>query len=175
MAIRKSGIQTIVEEILVDSGVAEAPVPLPRIIKSRGLRIVVDSLQGDLWGFLYRGPRHAVIGVNTHHPLTRQNFTLAHEFGHYLLHDQERFHADHEFRVRFRRDVSSQGSDEAELEANFFAVSLLMPRKLVEKDIQKQGRVDLLDEGFLSKLARQYIVSIQALVGRLRELAYVRG
>ena len=174
MAIRRSKIQTMVEELLGNNGITEAPVPLPQIIKSRGLRIAVDSLQGDLSGFLYRDNDHAVIGVNTQHSSTRQNFTLAHELGHYLLHDQEQLHVDHEFRVRLRNDVSSQGTDEAEREANFFAAALLMPRNFIAKDLEQQDYVDLLDDGFLHGLARKYGVSTQALVNRLKTLGYIR-
>jgi Zn-dependent peptidase ImmA (M78 family) len=85
------------------------------------------------------------------------------------LHEQlhvEQLHVDHEFSVRLRNDVSSQGTDGAEQEANFFAVSLLMPKQFLEADLANEEYVDLLDDEFLHGLARKYGVSTQALVNR---------
>ncbi len=174
MMIRRSKIQALVENLLAENGVKRAPVPLPQIAKSCGLQVVVDSLEGDLSGFLYQKKDRAIIGVNTRHSSSRQNFTIAHELGHYLLHDQESLHVDHEFRVRLRNDVSSQGTDEAEREANFFAASLLMPKHFIEKDLEHVEYVDLFDDSFLRNMARKYGVSTQALVNRLKNLRYIQ-
>jgi Zn-dependent peptidase ImmA (M78 family) len=160
--------------LLGENGITEAPVLASQIAKAKGARIFVDSLEGDLSGFLYREEGQAVIGVNTRHSPARQNFTIAHELGHLLLHDQEQLHVDHEFRVRLRSDVSSQGTDEAEQEANFFAASLLMPRGFIERDLANKEYVDLLDDDFLHALARKYGVSAQALAIRLKTLGYIQ-
>ena len=108
-----------------------------------------------------------MIGINPHHAPVRQNFTTAHELGHLLLHDQEQLHIDHSFRVRLRSGVSSEGTDEAEREANLFAASLLMPKEFLEADLHDEEYVDLFDDDFLHGLARRYGVSAQALVNRL--------
>lgn len=104
----------------------------------------------------------------------RQNFTIGHEFGHYLLHDQEKLHVDHEFRVRLRSDVSSQGTDLAEREANLFAASLLLPKEFLEADLASEEYVDLFDDQFLQDLSRKYGVSTQALANRLKNLGYIQ-
>jgi Zn-dependent peptidase ImmA (M78 family) len=93
--------------------------------------------------------------------------------GHLLLHDQEQLHVDHDFRVRLRDDVSSQRTDDYEREANFFAASLLMPRRFLETDLESVEYVNLLDDDFLYELARKYGVSVQALVNRLKNLSYI--
>jgi Zn-dependent peptidase ImmA (M78 family) len=160
--------------LLSESDITEAPVPVSRIAKAKGARVYMDSLEGDLSGFLYRDKDQAVIGVNTSHSSARQSFTIAHELGHLLLHDQEQLHVDHEFRVRLRSDVSSQGTDEAEQEANFFAASLLMPREFIGRDLANKEYVDLLDDDFLRGLARKYGVSAQALAIRLKTLGYIQ-
>ncbi len=175
MAIRRRRIETIAQMLLNESNVTEAPVPVSQIARAKGARIYLNSLDGDLSGFLYRDTSQAVIGVNTSHSPTRQNFTLAHELGHLLFHDQEQLHVDHEFRVRLRNDVSSQGIDEAEQEANFFAASLLMPREFIERDLASTEYVDLLDDDFLHGLARKYGVSSQALAIRLKTLGYIQA
>ncbi len=174
MSIRRRTIEAKVEKLLEVNNITKAPVPVPQIAKSCGLRIVVDSLEGDLSGFLYRDKDRAVVGVNTQHASTRQNFTLAHELGHFILHDQERLHVDHEFHVRLRSDLSSQGIDEDEREANWFAAALLMPKQFIAKDLEAQGSIDLFDDSFLYNLARKYEVSTQALVNRFKNLGYIQ-
>jgi len=123
MAIRRRKIESMIEELLSSYKINEAPVPVERIAKAKGARIFYQSLEDNMSGFLYRDKRQAVIGVNTHHAPARQNFTTAHELGHLLLHDQEQLHVDHEFRVRLRDDVSSQGTDDDERKRTF----LLLP------------------------------------------------
>jgi Zn-dependent peptidase ImmA (M78 family) len=164
----------MVAALLEENGIKEAPVSVSQIAKAKGARIFVDALDGDLSGFLYRDKEQAVIGVNTSHAPVRQTFTIAHELGHLLLHDQEQLHVDREFRVRLRSDVSSQGIDEAEQEANFFAASILMPREFIERDLADKEFMDLLDDDFLRELARKYGVSAQALAIRLKTLGYLQ-
>src|SRR5580692_8936718 len=132
MAIRRRKIESLIEELLTTYKIAAAPVPVAQIAKAKGATIFYQSLEGDISGFLYRDGSHTVIGVNTHHAPARQHFTTAHELGHLLLHEQEPLHIDHGFRVRLRDDVSSQGTDEAEREANMFAAALLMPKQFLE-------------------------------------------
>jgi Zn-dependent peptidase ImmA (M78 family) len=174
MAIRRRRIESLVQQLLAKHQIEEAPVPVEKIAKAHGARIFYQSLEDDMSGFLYRDKTQAVIGVNTHHASARQNFTTAHELGHLLLHEQEQLHIDHSFRVRLRDDVSSQGIDEAEREANFFAASPLMPKEFLEADLAAEDDVDLLDDDFLRNLARKYGVSTQALVNRLKNLGYIQ-
>lgn len=174
MAIRRRKVESMIESLLARHRVGEAPVPVDRIAKAEGARIFYQSLEDNVSGFLYRDASQIVIGVNTHHAPVRRNFTTAHELGHLLLHDQEQLHIDHDFRVRLRDDRSSEGIDEAEREANFFAASLLMPRAFLEADLSGQEYVDLLDDDSLRELARKYGVSTQALAIRLKSLGYIQ-
>jgi Zn-dependent peptidase ImmA (M78 family) len=173
MAIRRRKIETLVEGLLATYKITEAPVPVERIAKAKGARVFHQSLEDDVSGFLYRDKDQTVIGVNTHHASVRQNFTTAHELGHLFLHDQDELHVDHDFRMRLRDDVSSLGTDQDEREANFFAASLLMPRRFLEEDLESVHYVNLLDDDFLDELARKYGVSVQALVIRLKNLSYI--
>jgi Zn-dependent peptidase ImmA (M78 family) len=174
MAIRRRKIESLVRDLLATYDITAAPVPVERIAKAKGARLFHQSLEDDVSGFLYRDEAQAVIGVNTHHAPVRQNFTTAHELGHLLLHDQEQLHIDHSFRVRLRDDVSSQGTNDDEREANLFAATLLMPKEFLEADLASEESVDLFDDGFLQGLARRYGVSAQALVNRLKNLGYIQ-
>jgi Zn-dependent peptidase ImmA (M78 family) len=173
MAIRRRKIESLVRDLLSTHQISQAPVPVEIIAKANGARIFHQALDDDISGFLYRDEAQAVIGINTHHAPVRQNFTTAHELGHLLLHDQEQLHIDHSFRFRLRSGASSEGTDEAEREANLFAATLLMPKDFLEEDLQSEEYVDLLDDDFLSNLARRYGVSAQALVNRLKNLGYI--
>lgn len=173
MAIRRRKIEALIQDLLAEHKVEGAPVPIEQIAKSKGARIFYQSLEDDVSGFLYRDAKQVVIGVNTHHAPVRQNFTTAHELGHWLLHDQEKLHVDHAFTIRLRDDVSSQGTNVAEREANFFAASLLMPKEFLKQDLVAAEDVDILYDSFLHDLARKYGVSTQALLHRLKNLGYL--
>jgi Zn-dependent peptidase ImmA (M78 family) len=174
MAIRRRKIENLVQELLAKHRVRHAPVPVDPIAKAAGARIYYQSLNDDISGFLYRDKNQTVIGVNTRHAPVRQNFTKAHELGHFLLHDEEQLHVDHNFRVvRLRDRSSSDGQEEAEREANLFAATLLMPESFLEADLAEFEYLDLLDDSDLLELAKKYGVSTQALVNRLKNLGYI--
>lgn len=176
MAVRRRKIHELVQTLLTESKTTQAPVPVWEIARAKGARIAVDSLEGDLSGFLFRDTSQKVIGVNTHHAPVRQNFTVAHELAHLLLHDQEQLHVDRAFpTVRLRDDVSSQGIDDAEKEANLFAAELLMPADFLKRDLTGRSALDLYDEEFIPALAKKYGVSVQALMFRLQYLGYIEG
>lgn len=176
MAVRRRKIRDLVEALLAQSQVSEPPVPVWDIARRSGARLAVESLDGDLSGFLYRDADQRVIGVNTQHAPVRQNFTVAHELGHLLLHDQEQLHLDRAFStLRLRDPLSSEGVDEAEKEANLFAAELLMPPEFLRADLAGQDALDLYDEDLIPQLAERYKVSVQALTFRLQYLGYVEA
>jgi len=176
MAVRRRKIRELAQKLVMEAGTTEAPVPVWEIARAKGARIVPDSLEGDLSGFLYRDASQKVIGVNTQHAPVRQNFTVAHELAHLLLHDQEQLHVDRAFpTVRLRDDVSSQGIDDAEKEANLFAAELLMPVGFLRQDLAGRNTLDLYDEDYIPELAQKYGVSVQALMFRLQYLGYIEG
>lgn len=163
-------IERIVNELLATHTVSAAPVPIEPIVRSRGIKLYKGNLK-DVSGMIVRQGDVVTIGVNeTQHP-TRQRFTIAHEFGHFLLHEGMPVRYDHNFRVNLRSDKSSQGVDVEEIEANFFAASILMPRQFLEKDYEGHV-VDIDDPGMASAkdLAKQYKVSPQAMSNRLINL-----
>ena len=176
MAIRRKRIRQLVEELLDENGIDRPPVPVERIVRSRGVSVRKQSnTSSDISGFLFRQEDNVVIGVNAFHPQVRQRFTIAHELGHFLLHApiSDKIHIDRVFEVKFRDDLSSQGIDTDEREANLFAAELLMPQHLIKRDIADVDEMDLVDDDFLKDLARRYGVSTQAMLFRLANLSYV--
>jgi Zn-dependent peptidase ImmA (M78 family) len=96
--------------------------------------------------------------------MTRRRFTIAHEFGHYLLHEGISEHVNYGYRVNFRDQESSLARDVEEIEANFFAASLLMPRSMLDAC----GAVHAVDSDVLVRnLAKRFQVSQHAMSLRL--------
>ena len=89
---------------------------------------------------------------------------------------QEKLHVDRAFpTVRLRNDVSSQGIEDVEKEANLFAAELLMPETLLLQDLAGRNALDLHDDRYIPELAQKYGVSVQALMFRLQYLGYIEG
>jgi Zn-dependent peptidase ImmA (M78 family) len=174
--VRRKHIRAVVEKLLSDNRIRSAPVSASDIASHLGVEVQLEAADDELSGFLYRNRNRdqAIIGVNALHHPNRQNFTTAHELGHFLLHEFDDIHVDRQFRVWLRSEASSQGTDLEEKEANLFAAELLMPEKFLVKDVQTIGTVDVLDEDVIKRIAEKYEVSTQAMTFRLAYLGYVQ-
>ncbi|MBH5373388.1 ImmA/IrrE family metallo-endopeptidase [Bradyrhizobium glycinis] len=178
MAVRRKLIRQQVEMLLSRHNVAHGPVPVDAIARALGIQIKLDKVDDTLSGFLVRDRKSngAVIGANKSHHPHRQRFTIAHELGHFLLHEGQDVHLDENqgaFRVNLRSPESAKGEDTDEKEANLFAAELLMPAVFLEQDLHNSD-FDLLGDGdVLEKLAKKYKVSVQALTFRLAYLGYI--
>lgn len=146
-------------------------VPIDRIAKGLGAELRLLPYEGELAGMLARTGGRVVIGVNSLHHRNRQRFTIAHEIGHLLLHDVE-VHFDRDFKVRRRDAVSSAATDPAEIEANRFAAELLMPYGMLGADLDESG-LDVESTDEVRPLAKRYGVSVQAMMNRIANLAYI--
>ena len=175
--VRRKHIRSVAERLLAGLPVGSTPVPLTKIVESLGVEIHLEAVEDDLSGFLYRDHKRnlTIIGVNADHHPNRKKFTIAHELGHFLLHDFDDVHVDRQFKVWLRNETSSQGTNDEEKEANLFAAEILMPARLIEADVQQIGIFDLLDEEVIEGLAKRYGVSSQAMTFRLAYLGYVHG
>lgn len=175
LAIRKpryAAVRRKANALLEESGVKRAPVAVERLAARLGATIRYEPFPGQLSGMVHRAGGEKIIGVNSLHPPTRQRFTIAHEIGHLVMHDDDQLHVDEKFPVAFRSDLSGQAVDASEIEANQFAAELLMPRQLLASDIRElPANIDA--EDAVRKLAIKYEVSEQAMTFRLSALKYV--
>jgi hypothetical protein len=120
-------------------------------------------------GALFRAPAHkkgwGIIYNSAIRSAGRINFTLAHEFGHYLIHR----HAYPDGIRCGEQDVVRWDSEYGQVEhqANVFAANLLMPLDDFRRQIDPKTRVDL---NLLSHAAERYDVSLIAAI--LRWLQY---
>jgi Zn-dependent peptidase ImmA (M78 family) len=144
------------------------PIDVLAIVKAHGISVVFQELEDVVSGMLVAKGQRAVIAVNKNHHIHRQRFTMAHEFGHFLLHRA----AGNVFvdgSVFFRDETSAEGTNLQEIEANAFAAELLMPEELLMARVAGR-RLDAFDDVVIHQLADEYGVSTQALTIRLTKL-----
>lgn len=165
---KTSSIERRAEQLLKAAGVVNHPVSLDRVTRHLSIRVEYADLGNDCSGVLVRNrsAEGAVIGVNWAHHTNRQRFTVAHEIGHYVLHDAAAF-VDKHYRVNFRNNTGS-GTQNQEIEANRFAAALLMPREWVVRAFEDSD-CDFSedDDEELCELAKSFGVSPQAMAIRL--------
>lgn len=154
--------------ILEEFGVSEPPTPVEQIARRLGAQLTYEAFDGDISGMLYRDGETAVIGVNSRHATTRQRFTVAHECGHLLMHKGQPMFIDRFARVNWRAGDSNR----EEREANAFAAELLMPRDLIEIELERvvaKSRQATLRH-VAADLAGRFRVSEEAMTYRLTNL-----
>lgn len=166
LRVRYAKIERFVESLLTEHKISGPPVRIDKLVRKFNIDLKSGDL-GEFSGLVVREGSSATIGVNYKHPETRQRFTIAHEFGHFLLHAGISAHYDRDYRVNFRSAESSQATNVEEIEANFFAASILMPRKFLDKD---KAVLTLDSDVEVQKLAKRYDVSRHAMSLRLVNL-----
>lgn len=168
MGFQASKVVEKAKEVLCRFAIFSAPVDVEDIATREGIKVIYEDLEDDVSGLLFQKNGMSIIAVNAHHHPHRQKFTIAHELGHYYLHETgaDRLFVDRI--VYFRNSVSSSGAQQHEIEANKFAAELLMPMNLVKAILESYPSE--LSEHDTFKLANQFGVSQQAMTFRLTNL-----
>ncbi|WP_455233125.1 ImmA/IrrE family metallo-endopeptidase [Geopseudomonas aromaticivorans] len=131
------------------------PVDLPAIAQGLNLRMQQDgSLAGGDACLVYDAER-STLRVNPVNSRQRQRFAIAHGLAHHCLGHPS--HAD-------APDSFNMGADIASLEANLFALEVLMPELAVRQVIRQEDLYDV------SELAQRFGVSATAMHVRLQSL-----
>lgn len=94
-----------------------------RLADLLGIVIVFEPL-GSIYGYYSRSHRTKVIHINENLPHNKQFSTCAHELGHAVLHPNEN--------TAFLKKNTLLSTEKIEIEANTFAVELLLPDELFE-------------------------------------------
>ncbi len=157
-----------VEELLVRFNIRRPPVPVDKITKKLKLLLYPLPADDEISGAIIRkAGQRVIIAVNPAHHINRQRFTIAHELGHYFLHEGLEEHVDENFRVAWRNADSSKAINWIEIQANRFAAELLMPTRFLETDLDS---LENIDKRTVALLATKYIVSPEAMKIRLSQL-----
>lgn len=161
-----------VGDLLTEHCITVPPVPVERIAVARGAQIVRSAADWSESGFLLRDDKKVIIGINSRNSARRQRFSIAHEIGHWLLHDEgQTLIVDQSVMLINKRDhISSQATHIQEIEANQFAAELLMPTRFIAHILEHmKADVSSRDE-LISALAQEFDVSSEAMGFRLLNL-----
>jgi len=157
-----------VKELLERFRIHNPPVPVDKIAKKLGFELVaLSTSDDDISGAIIRKGGEVIIAVNPSHHLNRRRFTIAHELGHYFLHEGLDEHVDQDFRVAWRSADSSKAVNWLEIEANRFAAELLMPTQFLRRDLDSLHSIG---KRTVALLASAYKVSPEAMKFRLTNL-----
>jgi Zn-dependent peptidase ImmA (M78 family) len=167
----KKLIQKYVIDLLQQNKITAPPINVDKIAESLNISVKKHPYdeEHELSAMLIRDGGNVIIGVNSNHSEQRQRFSIAHEIGHFLLHEGDKLIVDRQikYQVNFRNKKSSLGIDINEIEANRFASALLMPEHFINKDLEKY-EIDIDDknnmETICGELAQKYNVSLTSMM-----------
>ncbi|MDT8427947.1 MAG: XRE family transcriptional regulator [Pseudomonadales bacterium] len=143
------------------------PVCTPRkILEEVGVHVFMEKLDSNLSGLYVFVPDFGYcILINRVHPQERRNWTIAHEYGHFLL-DRDKPGVDY---VK-----PMQRKPHSERFADAFAAAFLMPETGVQRrfynEIERSGDFKVAD---LCRMADYFAVSMQAMALRLESLGLI--
>lgn len=164
-----------VEKILSENQVAAAPIPVVAIARNLGFSVYKMKFKDrNIAGIMadaaipvspFREKR--VMVINREDYPTRQNFTVAHEIAHFVLHCS----SSNNFYERYMHDVDKDQKSDVEKMADSFAANLLMPERMVREYISTFPSTATLAE-LVFGITDKFFVSAKAANRRLIELGY---
>lgn len=135
MSINESQIQWIelkADDLLADAygsiGKVSTPVDMHKVAEHLGLKIQTGDISKEDVSAIFQKKESRII-IQRSDVATRQNFSMAHEIGHFVLHkdkDEDVFYRDEATNL----DQEKEGEEQ---EANVFAAALLMPEFFVRR------------------------------------------
>lgn len=135
-----------------------------------GFRVIRFPINEEaLLGFALIKEDERIIFTNSTLILSREIFSAAHEIGHQKLHLNEQGR-------RLIKDNDFNDRDEDEIEANYFAASLLMPVEKVEKFIRlelKNKSIDSWSGLDIARIQTAFNVSYDMVLNRLESLRFI--
>jgi Zn-dependent peptidase ImmA (M78 family) len=164
----------LARKLLQKTGIVNPPVDLVRIAKENGISIRETVLPENVAGMIHMEGQSAAIYIQQSDSKGRKRFTLAHELGHFFLKHFTGTHVDRGQNyapiVFMRNDDSSKALYLPEIAANKFAAELLMPERMVHRQLDEVIRNCDTEEEVISEMANRFIVSELAMTHRLNNL-----
>lgn len=166
-------IENLASEIISNNGIMAPSIDIEKIVSNEGLRVTSYDLGDDVSGALVVENGKGAIGYNPNDSILRRRFTIAHEYGHFLLHSEtQRLFVDKDFLIKFRNaNKYTQNEIIQEQEANAFAAAILMPRHMIKKEINKPRFNNLSESVLIQQLAHIFEVSEIAMSYRITNIA----
>lgn len=120
-------------EVLNENFIVAPPVRIDQLVLNYDLNVREAKFElpfNNVSGFIDLETKTIV--VNRDDSIHRKVFTLAHELGHWLLHNEE-LKEDPNRSIVFRIPLGEADKDPLEKEANCFAANLLVPKELLSQ------------------------------------------
>ncbi len=173
--------KNLIEEKAVDLlecyDLMSVPVNIFKLIEKLDIELTQLDLGEDISGVLVVKNGKGRIGYSGGIE-TRNRFTLAHEVGHYMLHnDNENELFVDNVKVMYRKQAATRAEKKQEMEANSFGAALLMPEKLLKEKFHELNDDLFLceDEDIIEKLSDTFRVSSIAMTYRLINLRLIEN
>ncbi|NVK84839.1 MAG: ImmA/IrrE family metallo-endopeptidase [Cytophagia bacterium] len=156
------------KKLLADIGFDEVTdIDMEILVSGLGATLIEEPLL-NADGKIIRGNSKTLIKVNSVIPYeAKRRFTIAHEIGHYLLHDKLEVHNENSNTLNWFNDIETtfqRGIQE--FEANDFASELLMPEVAFRKEIEG----NYFSPDLFSHLSERFGTSITSTVYRILDL-----
>ncbi|MGB7977802.1 MAG: ImmA/IrrE family metallo-endopeptidase [Chlamydiales bacterium] len=128
------------EKTLKDNFIESPPVVIHELVENYGLTVFRASFDDkDIAGYIDFDKKWIV--VNKEDSIRRQNFSIAHELGHWLMHPDEVKADKNNIRIFYRKPIGGE-TEPLEIEANAFAAYLLVPERML-KEYQEKSDIEL--------------------------------
>lgn len=155
------------KEILEEIGFDEVTnISNSELVRGFGAIFIFEHLD-NADGKIIRGKTRTIIKVNSSIPYpSRIRFTIAHELGHYFLHDKLEVHNDNANTLSWFNIESQMKRGLQEFEANDFASELLMPENVFRRFIEGKP----FGPNLIKELSERFNTSLTSVVYRMLTL-----
>lgn len=137
-----------------------------KLAKSLGFNVGETTiLKPNEDGFIIVYQGYKTIGVNKKRSLEDKRFTIAHELGHFVLHEKT---LQDKMMMREHIDVKAENSEEDE--ADFFAACILMPERSFKKQAEELRNAKVKESDIIAVLRILFKVPEESISRRLQEV-----
>lgn len=158
-------LEEITSKILFDSDMYKIPVSVLEIAQANDIKVYAGDLDKNISGAIRYNKENDKfeILINKNDSKARQRFTIAHELGHFFLHQdflkKEEIHVDIMYRINDKKGNEQEKQKAREREVDYFAGALLMNETLLKRLYKKCNSIQ--------ELAETFNVSVSAMTVRL--------
>ena len=164
---RKTQIEAITTNLLNRYNYIDDMVDIANIVRQQNYNVFIDDLDSNISGYVDHDNKEVVLNKNE--TPERRRFTLAHELGHIILNANDNSIQHRDNIMNSQLDIYA--NDNNEVEANYFAGCILMPRNVFIREFNNiKGNIDykiqqLASYFGVSKLAINVRANVLNLIG----------
>ena len=130
---RKTQIEEITINLLNRHNYIDDMVDIANIVRQQNYNVFIDDLDSNISGYVDHDNKEVVLNKNE--TPERRRFTLAHELGHIILNANDNSIQHRDNIMNSQLDIYA--NDNNEVEANYFAGCILMPRNVFIREFNK--------------------------------------